>query len=519
MSTKPIRVVGFDTETTGVDPSRDHVVQFAFVEALLNPTTQQITEKKAVQVLLRLPPGERIPAEAAAVHGITDAMLKAEGKHPRAVWSRFLELVSSDLSDATFVAHNLPFDVAMMRRAFELHLPASDARDACEYWQQGGVLNMVDTLAIARRIYGRGSKRSKTPGNNLEGVCRKLGLEFSPLAAHEALYDVRKTIEVFGHLSAIEAGGRQAARDARRVAKQLIDAPAKASVDDDDREVLEAEVLPPEDRPAPSPADAKRLVQQLRTVEVPERTTEVLPAIQPLIDDARAVCSAVADDIAAVVEIAEALEVDSPEANAIAVDLQGRIKTAANVLTEKRKAISAPVSDATSQIQAEFREGPLARLKDALSQLEDRCDAFAKREIERKAREAREARKRKREAERRAAEAAKAADTTGVADAVDDVAAEERKIEDAQTTGTKTKGATATVHIVFTVEGVEDLEQVPREFLTLDRKAVEAHILKLRRELPEAEHIEQIPQSVPGVRIGWTAKQQTRRRTTRKRKA
>ena len=60
---------------------------------------------------------------------------------------------------------------------------------------------------------------------------------------------------------------------------------------------------------------------------------------------------------------------------------------------------------------------------------------------------------------------------------------------------------------------------MPREFLTLDRKAVEAHILKLRRELPEAEHIEQIPQSVPGVRISWTAKQKTRRRTTRKRKA
>jgi DNA polymerase-3 subunit epsilon len=59
---KPI--IFFDLETTGVDPSKDRIVELAFVK--INPNGQRDTYEK------RINPGMPIPAEASAIHGIYD---------------------------------------------------------------------------------------------------------------------------------------------------------------------------------------------------------------------------------------------------------------------------------------------------------------------------------------------------------------------------------------------------------------------------------------------------------------
>lgn len=55
------RLLFFDFETTGVDPYRDRIVEFAFHESPGELYTERVN------------PGIPIPAEAAEVHGITDA--------------------------------------------------------------------------------------------------------------------------------------------------------------------------------------------------------------------------------------------------------------------------------------------------------------------------------------------------------------------------------------------------------------------------------------------------------------
>ena len=61
-------IVFFDLETTGVDTARDRIVEISMIKAM--PDGEAITKTR------RLNPGMPIPAEATAVHGITDDDVK-----------------------------------------------------------------------------------------------------------------------------------------------------------------------------------------------------------------------------------------------------------------------------------------------------------------------------------------------------------------------------------------------------------------------------------------------------------
>ena len=61
-------IVFFDLETTGVDTSKDRIVEISLIKVM--PDGEEITKTR------RLNPGMPIPAEATAVHGITDDDVK-----------------------------------------------------------------------------------------------------------------------------------------------------------------------------------------------------------------------------------------------------------------------------------------------------------------------------------------------------------------------------------------------------------------------------------------------------------
>ena len=61
-------IVFFDLETTGVDTSKDRIVEISLVK--VTPDGQEVVKTR------RLNPGMHIPAEATAVHGITDEDVK-----------------------------------------------------------------------------------------------------------------------------------------------------------------------------------------------------------------------------------------------------------------------------------------------------------------------------------------------------------------------------------------------------------------------------------------------------------
>ncbi|MDN6373215.1 MAG: 5'-3' exonuclease, partial [Brevibacterium aurantiacum] len=106
------RLVGFDLETTGVDPATARIVTAAFVESAENARTWLAD------------PGVEIPEPARAVHGITTEFAQANGA-PVAEVVAELCTVLADLKaeGAVVVGHNIVYDLSVMSAEVKRHQP------------------------------------------------------------------------------------------------------------------------------------------------------------------------------------------------------------------------------------------------------------------------------------------------------------------------------------------------------------------------------------------------------------
>lgn len=102
---KPI--VFFDLETTGVDITHDRIVEISIIKVM--PDGQEIERSRRVN------PGIPIPAEATAVHGITNEMVADEPMFKQLAKSLANELTGCDL--AGFNSNR--FDIPMLDQEFQ----------------------------------------------------------------------------------------------------------------------------------------------------------------------------------------------------------------------------------------------------------------------------------------------------------------------------------------------------------------------------------------------------------------
>lgn len=132
----------FDLETTGVHTVKDRIVELAIVKLFPNG------EKVEKHTLLN--PGIPIPPEAAAVHGITDEMVKGKPTF-RQISKSLLQFIS----DCDFLGYNcIRFDVPMLVEEFYrvgLQHPFAEAKiiDAFRIF----CLKEERTLSAAYRFY------------------------------------------------------------------------------------------------------------------------------------------------------------------------------------------------------------------------------------------------------------------------------------------------------------------------------------------------------------------------------
>lgn len=153
----------FDLETTGIKIGRDRIVQIGIVRLLVDGT------RTSYQTLVN--PGIPIPAEATAVHGITDADV-ADAPALEDVAREVLDaLVGCDLAGFNCLRFDIPF------LAEELHRVGRD-------WDSSA-LRVVDV----QRIYHKMEPRNL--GAALKYYC---GREHE--GAHDALADVQATADV-----------------------------------------------------------------------------------------------------------------------------------------------------------------------------------------------------------------------------------------------------------------------------------------------------------------------------------
>jgi DNA polymerase-3 subunit epsilon len=173
-----MREIILDTETTGLDPALDRVIELGGVE-LVNKFPTGRTFHEYIN-----PQNRPIHAEARAVHGISDADLAGKPVFAE-IADRFLEFIDG----AHIVAHNAGFDATFLN--------AELARIGAEPIAPDRI---VDTLAIARRKHPMGP-------NSLDALCRRYGIDNAHRTLHGALLDSELLAEVYIEL----AGGRQAA--------------------------------------------------------------------------------------------------------------------------------------------------------------------------------------------------------------------------------------------------------------------------------------------------------------------
>lgn len=172
-----MREIVFDTETTGMEPSEGHrLLEIGCIELENHLPTGRVYHQY-------INPERDVPAEAVAVHGLTEERLKDEPTFGEVVGD-FLDFIGTD---SKLVAHNASFDMKFINAELKMFgFPSIDNK------------RVVDTLMMAR---------AKFPGSpaNLDALCRRFGIDNSNRELHGALLDSELLAEVYLEL----LGGRQ----------------------------------------------------------------------------------------------------------------------------------------------------------------------------------------------------------------------------------------------------------------------------------------------------------------------
>lgn len=171
-------LISLDTETTGKDPQDARIVDIAL--ALIIPG--QDTDMRTALVN----PGVPIPAEATAVHGITDERVQAEGRSPVEVLDVFVgDIALAVKAGGALVAQNASYDLTVLARECERHgLPTLEDR-------LGGPLTcVVDPMVVDKQCIKYRKRVSAGQGARvLKTLAAVYGVVWDDAQAHGAAYD------------------------------------------------------------------------------------------------------------------------------------------------------------------------------------------------------------------------------------------------------------------------------------------------------------------------------------------
>ncbi|VEG27502.1 DNA polymerase III subunit epsilon [Actinomyces howellii] len=181
-------VLGFDTETTGVDPRTDRLVTAAIVSR--EAPGPEHARRQRVETWLA-DPGVEIPQGASAVHGVTTERARAQGRPVAQVLEEVAERLATAMSrQVPVVVFNGSYDLTLMESELSRHgLPTVRERLGRE---PGPV---IDPLVLDRAVdrYRKGKRR-------LEDLCRFYGVE-SDAALHTAEVDVAAALDVLEEMT------------------------------------------------------------------------------------------------------------------------------------------------------------------------------------------------------------------------------------------------------------------------------------------------------------------------------
>ncbi|KOR33197.1 hypothetical protein TI05_02565 [Achromatium sp. WMS3] len=173
-STKKLRQIVLDTETTGLTPDEHRIIEIGAIELI----DRRFTNNNFHQYLQ---PDREIEPGATKVHGIVNAFLEDK--------PRFADIAAdliAYLQGAELIIHNAPFDTGFLdaefaRLANKQHIATVKVNKIC---------TVTDTLIMARQAY---------PGksNNLDALCKRYNIDQSHRTVHGALLDAKLLATVY----------------------------------------------------------------------------------------------------------------------------------------------------------------------------------------------------------------------------------------------------------------------------------------------------------------------------------
>lgn len=138
-----LRAIYYDTETTGIKSDKDRVIEIAAYDPVRNLTFEKFVN-----------PGCPIPAEATAIHHITDAMVASAPSFAE-VGAEFTQFCEGDV---VLIAHNNDgFDYHFLRCEFQRHslqMPSWKFLDSLKWARRYRPDLPRHTLQFLRDIYG-----------------------------------------------------------------------------------------------------------------------------------------------------------------------------------------------------------------------------------------------------------------------------------------------------------------------------------------------------------------------------
>lgn len=201
------RLVVFDTETTGLNPKNDEIIEFA--AAVLEQQDGTVRCTREYDVLVQLPQGRTIPPKIVELTGITDQALQETGIARQTLCRDLEEILGGP--DTLLIAYNAHFDlcflfytlakygnVHILRGKDKLDLltvyrdrrpyPHRLASAITAYGLEGQVQNshraIDDVLATVQVMLAMGKERADLEWYiNLFGYNAKYGLEGKPISS------------------------------------------------------------------------------------------------------------------------------------------------------------------------------------------------------------------------------------------------------------------------------------------------------------------------------------------------
>lgn len=138
-----MRAIFYDTETTGIRPDKDRVIELAAFDPARNKTFEKLIN-----------PGCPIPAEATAIHKITNEMVANSPSFGEVV-QEFVDFCDGEV---VLIAHNNDgFDIHFMRNEFErsnMTMPPWKFLDSLKWARRYRKDLPRHTLQFLREIYG-----------------------------------------------------------------------------------------------------------------------------------------------------------------------------------------------------------------------------------------------------------------------------------------------------------------------------------------------------------------------------